>query len=388
MIIKSASKKNSGTNNQEELKYKHPKYPDEIKFAYPPYLMFESSEDFSRGHEPTLRRMPDGSLCSTLITGKNVFDDRLKENSVGIIHSYDDGATWTPPRELFNHPARATWATEIFTEGEKPLLFFCCHNEETMFTELRTFMAGSTDSGKNWTEPHSINGVPHNMVVRQGRILSDGSWLFPVYWTSQQGGWDAFWPMPGEPMPGMLKWTSCSGVLKTSDGAKTFSLHGAIYREDGGASWEPEVTELEDGHLLMFIRSDIEDKALWKSESFDYGLSWTAMEKTNISNPSTKAVIYRIKNNYVMFNNIYPEKVFKNGRQRLEMWVSNDRCASFARKTVISQVNTPVYSDQKIKSVCYPHGFADDDKNIFYLSLSCGDALFMLKIPYKDILLQ
>ena len=374
------------TSANQELSCKHPKYPYEIKFAYEPYLMFESSEDFFRGHEPTLRRMPDGSLCSTLITGKDVFDDRLKENAVGIIHSYDDGVSWTKPRILFDHPTRATWATEIFTAGEKPLLFFCCHNEETMFTELRTFMTESADSGKSWSEPHSIMGVPHNMVVRQGKTLSDGSWLFPVYWTSQAGGWDAFWPRPGEPMPGMFKWTSCSGVLKTFDGAKTFSLHGAVYREDGGSSWEPEVTELEDGHLLMFIRSNTEDKVLWKSESFDYGLSWSKMTRTNISNPSTKVVIYRIEDSYVMFNNVYPDKAFKNGRQRLEMWVSDDHCASFARKTVIAQVNSPEYPGQKIKGVSYPHGFGDDDKKLFYLSLSCGDALFMLKIPYRDIL--
>ncbi len=233
-MLKSSPTKFSGSKDSERLKYFHKKYLNDIKFAYPPYLMFESSEDFSRGHEPTLRRMPDGSLCSTLITGKDVFDDRLNENAVGIIHSYDDGETWTTPEILFNHPTRATWATEIFTGGEKPLLFFCCHNEETMFCELRSFMSESSDSGRTWHEPHSINGVPHNMVVRQGKVLSDGSWLFPVYWVTQQGGWDAFWPCGEKPMPGMFKWTSCSGVLKTFDGAKTFSLHGAICREDGG----------------------------------------------------------------------------------------------------------------------------------------------------------
>ncbi len=375
------------TMASKDLNYSHEKYPDDIKFAYSPYLMFESSKDFSRGHEPTLRRMPDGSLCSTLITGKDVFDDRLKDNAVGIIHSYDDGVTWTKPETLFNHPTRATWATEIFTEGGKPILFFCCHNEKTIFAELRTFMTESDDSGKTWKEPYSINGVPHNMVVRQGKVLRDGSWLFPVYWTVQRGGWDAFWPSSGKPMPGMVdKWTTCSGVLKTSDGAETFSLHGAIYRNDGGSSWEPEVTELEDGHLLMYIRSDIEDKVLWKSESFDYGLLWTPMEKTNISNPSTKVVIYRVKDSYVMFNNVFPNKGFTNGRQRLEMWISHDYCKTFSEKTVIAEINCSKQPEQKIRSVSYPHGFGDDHKNIFYLSLSCGGKLFMLKIPYKDIL--
>ncbi len=136
----------------------------------------------------------------------------------------------------------------------------------------------------------------------------------------------------------------------------------------------------------MLIRSDTEDKVLWQSESFDYGNSWTPMKKTDISNPSTKVVIYRIQDRYVIFNNVYPDKAFGLGRQRLEMWVSDDRCTTFSRKQVIAQANGTALPDQKIKSVSYPHGFGDDDSGIFYLSLSCGDALFMIKIPYKDII--
>ena len=362
-----------------DFKYKN------ADFAYEPLKMFECSEEFTRGREPTLRRMPDGSLCSTLCTGKGVTDDRLNGNAIGIIRSEDDGATWSEPKILFNHPKRANWASDIFVGGEKPLLFFHAHNEETIFQELRTFVSSSDDSGRTWNEPASIHGVPHNLVPRQGKVLSDGSWLFPAYWSEQRGGWEAFWPSGGKPMPGMYKWFYTCGALKSFDKGSTFSLHGCVFRDndDPGNAWEPEVTELENGHLLMFIRSD--NGILWKSESLDYGYTWTPMEPTDIPNPDTKVVVYKIAECYVMINNTIPDQTKKKQRTRLEMLLSYDNCRTWAKKKVIADVNA-AEQEGNIPAACYPHGFADDSRKTFYLAVDCVKMFFLFKIPYRDII--
>ena len=67
-----------------------------------------------------------------------------------------------------------------------------------------------------------------------------------------------------------------SGVILSRDGGRNFTLSTAVEFEDPKSSaWEPAVTELENGHLRMFLRRD-RFGALFSSDSFDYGRSWSA----------------------------------------------------------------------------------------------------------------
>lgn len=81
----------------------------------------------------------------------------------------------------------------------------------------------------------------------------------------------------------------------------------SYYSDDNGNSWkagnevpnpnkiltqEPGIVELKNGNILMFIRTD--RGAQYQSFSKDRGMSWTAVEQSNIASPLSPASIQRI----------------------------------------------------------------------------------------------
>ncbi len=349
---------------------------DRIEFAYPVSCMFQADHEFLYAREPTPRRMPDGSIVSLLYTGGT--REPHPDNIAAIIRSEDDGSSWSRPQTLWKHPSRCTWGTELFTGGARPFAIFQTFCYETNYAELRAFMTFTDDSGRSWTPPRSIPGVPANFSVRQGKVLSDGSWLFPVYWVENRNNWED------------CRDPFVCGVIRSIDEGRHFSLHGAI--STPGHAWEPEIVELDPGHLKMWIRYEHDAGVLWESESFDYGLSWTPAKASDIPNPATKFVIYPIRGRHVLINNICtPER---RERDILEAWVSSDGCKSWSKKlplACLSKENENTWNDfwsegAPLPQVAYPHGFADDKEEALYLAVDSVRKFFFLKVPYADLL--
>lgn len=349
---------------------------DRIEFAYPVSTMFKADSEFLFAREPTPRRMPDGSIVSLLYTGGT--NEPHPDNIATVIRSEDDGETWSRPQLLWKHPLRCTWGTELFTAGERPFAVFQTFCYDTVYAELRAFMTFTDDSGKSWTPPVSIPGVPPNFSVRQGKVLSDGSWIFPVYWVENRENWTE------------VTWSSyVCGVIRSTDKGKSFSLHG--YIPTPGTAWEPEVTELEPGHLKMYIRYEHPGSVLWESESFDYGLTWTPARASDIPGPGTKFVIYEIRGRHVLVNNVCTPG--NNTRNDLQIWVSSDNCKTWPKKLPLAFLHTEeadthktFWSDPRPIQVAYPHGFADDKTEKLYLAIDGVRKFYFLKVPYADLL--
>ena len=212
-------------------------------------------------------------------------------------------------------------------------------------------------------------------------MLSDGSWLFPVYWLDQRKEWTSY-GAPG----------ACytSGVIRSTDGGKSFTLHGAV--ETPGNAWEPEVVELEPGHLKMFVRYEHPEAVLWESDSFDSGLTWSPAKPSTIPNPGTKFVIYRIRGRHVLVNNVCTPET--RTRDLLEIWVSDDNLQSWSKKLPLARLhkeNPDTWQGfwdggDALPQVAYPHGFADDKEEKLYLALDSVRKFFFLKVPYSDLL--
>ncbi len=351
-----------------------------IDFFYEPTVIFARNKQWIHAREPVLRRMPDGSLvCLHYSGGKR---EPAPENLALITRSHDDGATWSTPEVLFKHDSRCVWPTEIFTEGERPIAFIHTFDYHAFYSELRAFMTFSGDSGKTWSEPKTVPGVPPNFSVRQGKVLSDGSWLFPVYWMEQDADWnwkrEAGWNWKPS-------WKFRTGVIRSTNGGRSFSLHG--YLRNDGLVWEPEVVELEAGHLRMYVRSEGRG-VLWQTESFDSGLTWTDLTPSDIPNSGTKFVLFKIGDAVILVNNSDPA-----GRRHLDLWVSHDGCGTWAKKLPLAQMPDDVpfpknETDQfaEMPWICYPHGFADEGRRVLYLACDSVDMHYLMKIPFADFL--
>lgn len=216
----------------------------DYQFAVEPSLIATTDDQWRYIREPVLRRMPDGALYCTFLTGGPM--EPHDENVVVATRSEDDGATWSPLEILFEHPTRAAWATELFVDAGLPRLFIHTYDCASDKCELRAFQSISRDSGRTWSEPQSLPGGVANLSVRQGIVLNSGTWLFPVYWQEQIGAWA--WKKTG---PGIdvtkipAEWPFRCGVLRTTTEGAHYALHGYLCAP--GKLWEPNVIPTADG---------------------------------------------------------------------------------------------------------------------------------------------
>ena len=359
-----------------------------IGFAYKPSAIFKRGGPWLYGREPVLRRMKDGSLGCLVYSGGN--REPSQENVVLYARSDDDGQTWSEPEVLFKHMSRAVWGTELFTEGERHFSVIHTFEYGGLYSELRAHISYTDDSGRTWSEPTTLCGTPPNFSVRQGRKLSNGSWLFPVYWVESYGGFD--WKVEDvEKVPEHPKWRFRTGVIRSFDEGRSFRLDGYLSPGPDWNAWEPDAIELEDGHLLMLVRCDGTD-VLWRSESFDYGATWSELVRSDIPNPGTKVVMYKIDGQIVMLNNVSEHSGW-NYRTRLEAWTSDDNCRSWGRKTLIAEVlplnskgGAAIFPPGKV--ICYPHAFPDFGRRLLYTALDSVGEHHFIKIPFEDLLIK
>ena len=91
------------------------------------------------GREPVIAKMKNGTIVCVSISGGPT--EPHNENVVLYTKSYDDGEHWTRPEILFRHDHRGVWATEIFTEGERPFMAVHTYDGECPYKNLRTFIS-------------------------------------------------------------------------------------------------------------------------------------------------------------------------------------------------------------------------------------------------------
>jgi len=361
--------------NADELGYEK----DGLRFAYEPKVVFSSSDDFVHAREPQIARRADGSLVCILYTGGR--QEPSPSNVVAEVVSVDDGETWSRPKVIFSHPTRACWATELFYEhGGEPLLFFQTFVADRFYEELRPFV--SMSQGGGWTEPKTPFGVPPNFTVRQGHVLSDGSWLFPVYWQDCKAKWNTIVTYDkGQPQWKDWKWEDypfVSAAIRSTDRGKTWKVSNAMAGNEGVAweIWEPCMVELEPGHVRMFARGA--KPFLWEADSYDYGRTFGRLRLGAIPNATTKSTVFKRGKDVVLINNVCePENA---RRDKLEMWVSADNCVTWGKKLRIAEI---VKSD--LWEICYPSAYYDKRKDVLYLALDAVKRHYLIKVPGADL---
>ena len=130
-----------------------------------------SFETYAR--EPILRRMKDGSLVCTFLTGGPY--EPHNDNVIAISRSEDDGVTWSKPETLFSHDNRGCWCTEIFTDCETPFTRIIEHkhfeNRGTAHTVITREYPMEWHKG---AEPYyPINNERNTSLYAKYRALAD-----------------------------------------------------------------------------------------------------------------------------------------------------------------------------------------------------------------------
>jgi predicted neuraminidase len=335
------------------------------RFTYGASLIFDAGETWGQAREPVLRRMPDGSLLCLHYSGgpREPHDDNL----VLVTRSQDDGETWSEAEILFDHPTRGVWATELFTDGnDAPCIFVHTLDATSHYLELKTFRSFSSDAGHTWSEPVSLPGGASSCSVRQGIVLRDGTWVFPIYWQEALANWS--WEKTGPEYQPHNGWRFFAGVLRSDNCGRTFTLHGNL-RADVNL-WEPNIVETTPNRLIMLIRAA--HGVLFRADSDDGGLTWSEPYATGLANPGTKLTLLSLGERVILINNANAKD-----RTNLSLWVSDDGGDTWRRKVEICPPDVRMF---------YPHGFVDHAREAIYVACEDAKHHFLTKIPFADVL--
>lgn len=328
------------------------------------YLMADFSDSYAR--EPIIAVMPDGSLVCIMTTGGPT--EPHNENYVVIVRSEDEGKTWSKPEKLFDNARRGVWVTEIFTAGEAPMMVVHTYNAEVPYKELQTFVSYTYDNGKTWTAPVSMAPHSSGLCIRKGFVLSNGDYFFPVYFTRIK---DRFGDYKEWNEEGFWKgsYHSCAALV-SSDGGKHYTPYGCFEKN----LWEPNAVELEDGHILMFMR-DSNVSYMNMAESFDYGRTWNHIGNTDMPNGNSKITVEKINGKVILVSNASATLGF-DARTNLQIQISDDNCKTWRE---------PIFVSSPEEHLFYPHIAVDYNKNLLYLAYENAKQQYLNVYTFEEL---
>lgn len=184
----------------------------------------------------------------------------------------------------------------------------------------------SDDNGYTWSTTTTMFSKPGAFCRHSIVILSDGSWVLPM------------WYSVGGSSVGKQYGGDYSVVQRSEDCGKTWTEYRVPESE---RRVHMGIIELEAGHCVAFFRSRSADW-IYRSESHDYGRTWTAPTATILpnNNASIQAVKLQSGRVAIIFNNYQAsvnadDTVWPKRRYPVDVALSEDAGLTFPyRRTV------------------------------------------------------
>ncbi len=329
--------------------------------------------------EATVRRVPNGDLLLLCSCGGTA--EPAIENRTYMWRSTDSGRTWSKKQQIHEEDGLAHYQTETAVIGDEVRVFISTHNGK--FIEWKNYYLSSFDSGYTW-QKHTTPCIPEYAFVRGMTKLSNGDIIFPYHSYPITKEQEKHSKENNIPAYNNDIETIENGLIVSSDGGKTFRKQVAFYnsvaelKAQGYWHWnwnENTVVELESpGHLAMLYRID-RSGWLWRSDSFDYGKTWSNTVKTDIPNPSNKPYLTKAPNGDIILLNTPTSVLGLENRFPLEVWLSNDNMKTWYKKIRVS--NLPgAYS--------YANGFVENGHLLMAFEFNRHDIYFVDCNLYAD----
>ncbi len=227
-------------------------------------FIFSENQPFKQCHASTLLHLPDGRFLVAWFGGT-----KEKNDDVGIWLSKGRPGEWSKPAQVAKIRNDAHWNPVLFRSKQGTIyLFFKVAKE---IDDWETWVQTSNDDGQSWSVAKEL--IPNDKggrgpVKNKPIILSDGSWLAGA--SHEKNRCHVF-------------------VDRSIDNGETWTA--MPYIEFGDTSLidacviQPTLWESTPGNVHMLARSGA--GAICRSDSKDYGKTWTALTKTNLPNPNS-----------------------------------------------------------------------------------------------------
>ena len=278
-------------------------------------LWLNPGEDNPRNSEGDFIELKDGRL---LFVYSRYYGESSSDHGKAYLagrYSSDMGETWTDEDLMIlpNEGEMNVMSVSLLRlqNGDIALFYLRKNSTEDCIPMMRI----SSDEAKTWSDPIAcITDKEGYFVLNNDRViqLSDGRLLLSV----------ALHAAPGEP------WRNAASLFAyySDDNGQTWTSSTAVPNPRGIILQEPGLIELEDGSIMMFIRSNAGVQCLSYSE--DRGENWSQVERSSLVSPLSPASIERIPSSRnllaVWNNNLNEDPDLAKFRTPLNLAISKD----------------------------------------------------------------
>lgn len=234
--------------------------------------VFGDDRPFAQCHASTVLRTKDGKFLVAWFGGTHE-----KHDDVGIWLSKGEPGNWSRPVEVAKIREDAHWNPVLFRDPSGKITLFFKVGKTIDFWE--TWYKTSDDDGESWTE--AVELVPGDKggrgpVRNKPIVLSNGTWLAPAS-NELNEVWNAF-------------------VDRSEDGGKTWT-EGEFVKLQRDSTFgegviQPALWESSPGKVHMLLRSSA--GVICRSDSEDYGKTWSPVYKTDLPNPNSGIDVTRL----------------------------------------------------------------------------------------------
>ena len=238
-------------------------------------LLWKATKKNPRYSEGSIVELADGSLLFAVTEFQESGSDFAKAQIVGRV-SHDGGQTWGAPRTLQeNTGGMNVMSVTLRRNGSEISMYYLQKND---VNDLDMFVRASSDEGKTFGKATLVTADSGYHVINNDRVtqLSSGRLLVPAASTSDVKTVNHF----------------VSHCYISDDVGKTWrNGNGHVDAPKRGAM-EPEVVELNDGRVLMIVRTQL--GYIGKSYSSDGGETWSKLESLGVRAPEAPSTLRRI----------------------------------------------------------------------------------------------
>jgi predicted neuraminidase len=250
-------------------------------------------------HCSSLAENLDGELICVWYEGAY---ETAPDTTIRVSFKRNGADSWQPAEELFRYAGVPLGNPVLFSFDRQTLYIIFSVLLGESWTESVLFVSVSGDGGRSWTNPGLLFPKKGLMAKTRPLRLKSGRILIPLY---EEGG---FFPV----------------VLVVDNPGQWAKARYTAETMARGAAIQPVLAQLADGTLLMYCRTS--RGTIWKSLSYNQGLSWSLCAPTGIPNPNSAIDLLRLDASacVLAFNNS------ATNRHRLSVALSRDSGSSWA----------------------------------------------------------
>ena len=238
---------------------------------------------YRSGHGPALLELPNGDLLCVWFAGS--FEGNA---DVHIVCSRleKDSEAWTEPVDVSGDPERSEQNPSLFygPDGAAWCMYTAqldrqAGKDNMQFTAVVRCQK-STDSGRTWGPYETVFPEEGTFCRQPIQILSNGRWIFSNWLCT-----DSAEGLSGDP----------TAFRISDDQGKTWRT---VMMPESHGHVHANVVELEPGHLVAFMRNR-EAYRIHRSESFDYGETWSEPKPTPLPNNNSSISAIKLQSGRV-----------------------------------------------------------------------------------------